>query len=540
MNTAVIYARYSSDSQTEQSIEGQLNVCKEYAQNNNYLIVDTYIDRAMTGTNDLRPAFQKMMRDSAKKQWDTILVYKLDRFPRNKYESTIHKKALKDNGIKVVSAMENIPDSPEGIILEALLEGMNQYFSAELSQKVQRGLKESYRKGNYTGGFVLYGYDVVDKKNVINPSESEIVKEIFTKYSQGYTAASIAKDLRNRGIRTKRGKYIDEVKIYKIISNTKYNGRVKHGDIVYTNIFPKIIDDEIWNKVQDIRNSNKHSPGRKKEVFDFILSGKLACGDCKRMMVGESGTSHTGERHYYYSCLARRREKQPCSMKSVNKQWLEDAVINTTWAFLSDGDCIHTIAEKLCSMHEAQQRDNAVLKDLENKRLTALKASENLIKAIEEGIITKQTKTRLKELEAQICELEFDIEQARNKNYTYLSVNDIENYLRSFAIGDLSDIDARKALIHTFVREIVLYSDKIMITYNFSDRYDVCEITKDRIEEIEKQSVKTAFSFTVSSYKQNASAPSGTVFELTVPLFYFQRHFWLYMSNKKIHTDIVG
>lgn len=461
----------------------------------------------MTGTNDLRPAFQKMMRDSAKKQWDTILVYKLDRFSRNKYESTIHKKALKDNGIKVVSAMENIPDSPEGIILEALLEGMNQYFSAELSQKVQRGLKESYRKGNYTGGFVLYGYDVVDKKNVINPSESEIVKEIFTKYSQGYTAASIAKDLKSRGIRTKRGKYIDDVKIYKIISNTKYNGRVRHGDTVYTNIFPKIIDDDIWNKVQDIRNSNKHSPGRKKEVFDFILSGKLVCGDCKRMMVGESGTSHTGERHYYYSCLARRREKQPCTMKSVNKQWLEDAVINTTWAFLSDGDCIHTIAEKLCSMHEAQQRDNAVLKDLENKRLTALKASENLIKAIEEGIITKQTKARLKELEAQICELEFDIERARNKNYTYLSVNDIENYLRSFAIGDLSDIDARKALIHTFVREIVLYSDKIMITYNFSDRYDVCEITKDRIEEIEKQSVKTAFSFTVSSYKQNASAP---------------------------------
>ena len=128
---AVIYARYSSDSQTEQSIEGQLRVCKEYAKNNDILIVDTYIDRAMTGTNDMRPDFQRMIKDSAKQQWEIVLVYKLDRFSRDKYETTIHKHTLKENGVKLVSAMENIPDSPEGIILESLLEGMNQYYSEE-------------------------------------------------------------------------------------------------------------------------------------------------------------------------------------------------------------------------------------------------------------------------------------------------------------------------------------------------------------------------------------------------------------------------
>ena len=181
MKTAVIYARYSSDSQTEQSIEGQLRVCQDYAKSNDILIVDTYIDRAMTGTNDMRPDFQRMIKDSNKRQWDYVLVYKLDRFSRNKYETTIHKHTLKENGVKVLSAMENIPDSPEGIILESLLEGMNQYYSAELSQKVHRGLNESYRKGQYTGGAVIYGYDVVEKKNVINPEEAEIIKEIFTK-----------------------------------------------------------------------------------------------------------------------------------------------------------------------------------------------------------------------------------------------------------------------------------------------------------------------------------------------------------------------
>lgn len=126
MKTAVIYARYSSDSQTEQSIEGQLRVCEEFAQKNNILILGTYIDRAMTGTNDNRPDFRKMIADSSKREWDYVICYKLDRFSRNKYETTIHKKTLKDNGVKVLSAMENIPDTPEGIILESLLEGFEQ------------------------------------------------------------------------------------------------------------------------------------------------------------------------------------------------------------------------------------------------------------------------------------------------------------------------------------------------------------------------------------------------------------------------------
>ena len=164
----VIYARYSCDNQTEQSIEGQLRVCEEYAQKNNILILDTYIDRAMTGTNDNRPSFQRMLKDSSRKEWNFILVYKLDRFSRNKYETAIHKKALRDNGVKVLSAMENIPDTPEGIILESLLEGMNQYYSAELAQKVSRGMRETRNKGYFQGGQLLYGYQLDGRKIIVN------------------------------------------------------------------------------------------------------------------------------------------------------------------------------------------------------------------------------------------------------------------------------------------------------------------------------------------------------------------------------------
>ncbi len=126
MKTGVIYARYSSDTQTEQSIEEQLRVCNEYAKNNDILILRTYIDRAMTGTNDNRPDFQKMIKDSNRREWELVLVYKFDRFSRNKYETTKHKKTLKDNGVKVISATEYIPDSPEAIILESMLEGFEQ------------------------------------------------------------------------------------------------------------------------------------------------------------------------------------------------------------------------------------------------------------------------------------------------------------------------------------------------------------------------------------------------------------------------------
>jgi DNA invertase Pin-like site-specific DNA recombinase len=515
MQTGVIYARYSSDSQTEQSIEGQLRVCEEYAQKNNILILNTYIDRAMTGTNDNRPDFQRMLKDSARHEWEFVIVYKLDRFSRNKYESTIHKRTLKNNGVKLLSAMENIPDTPEGIILESLLEGMNMYFSAELSQKVHRGLTESYIKGQYTGGYLLFGYDVENMKYVPNELESNIVREIFTKYADGYTVKSIAANLKARGIRTKRGEYLLPTKLYRMLQNTKYNGRVKHGNKEYDNIFPKLIDDITWKKVQDITESNKHAPGRKKEIFDFILSGKLVCGECGHLMVGESGTSQTGEIYYYYSCLTRRRKRGECGMRSVKKQELEDTVIHKTWEMLSNADTIDMVANNIFQLHKKQTDESALLHSLEAQRQTALKASQNLISAIEMGIITEQTKLRLKELETQISQLDFDIEQEKQRTYTYLTIEEIKNYLNSIIGGDVDDISVRKGIVNTFIREVVYYGDRIDIVYNFSDRYEKYDIKKESKEIIGKQSevtstashVTTAAHITISSYKLSCSAP---------------------------------
>lgn len=512
MQTAVIYARYSSDAQSEQSIEGQLRVCQKYAQDNGYLILDTYIDRAMTGTNDLRPEFRRMIKDSEKKQFDAVLVYKLDRFSRNKYESTIHKKTLRDNGVKLISAMENIPDTPEGIILESLLEGMNQYYSAELAQKVNRGIRESWLKGNSTGGVCTYGYRVVDKKYVIEESEAEIVREVFTKYAQGFKARAIAKDLQERGIRRKDGKYLHAKYLYQILHNVRYTGKTYHDGIEYDNIFPRIISDEVWQKVCAINDDNKIAPSRKKEIYDYILSGKLICGNCKERMSGESGTGRNGI-HYYYLCLSKRKKKHLCTLKPIRKQELEDTVINATVAMLKGGDNVRFIAESIFNFHKRCETDNSNLNSLIAKRTETEKASRNIIKAIEMGIITEQTKQRLTELERQINQLDFNIDREKQRNYTFLTVEDIERFLRSKVFDNTEDIRARKLIVNTFIKEILLYEDEIIITYYFSDNQERIRFTPEHFEDIEKQSRQETALAVISpdgSYIFSARAPLTT------------------------------
>ena len=177
---AVIYARYSSDSQREESIEGQIRECTEYAQRNNITILGTYIDRALSARSADRPEFQRMIHDAEKELFEIVLVWKLDRFSRDRYDSAHYKHILKKHNIRVVSAKENISEGPEGIILESMLEGMAEYYSAELSEKIRHGQMENALKGKNNGGQVTLGYRTgTDGVLEIDPKTAPIVKEIF-------------------------------------------------------------------------------------------------------------------------------------------------------------------------------------------------------------------------------------------------------------------------------------------------------------------------------------------------------------------------
>lgn len=511
MKTAVIYARYSSDKQTEQSIEGQLRVCQEYAQKNDMVIIDTYIDRATTGTNDNRAAFQQLIKDSNNKQWNYVIVYKLDRFSRNKYATAINKKTLRDNGVKLISATENIPETPEGIILESLLEGMAEYYSAELSQKVQRGIRESWLKGNFTGN-KLFGYDVINKKYVINEYEAEIVRKIFTKYAQGYNGLNIVKELKEEGVVKKNGKPITDKNIYRLLHNPRYTGKVEHDGVVYDNIFPAIISEDLWRTVSLINEENKHAKSRKKDKYNYLLAGKIVCGKCNHILYGDSGTNTKGELIRYYVCSSKRKKRLPCDLKSLRKEKLEDLVIKKTCELINCEENINFIAKHLNDMYKENTSNNTKIKMLEKQKVDCEKAANNILVAIEQGIITDFTKDRLSKLQSELNEIKYKIEQEKQKTNFYISIEDIKKYIKSKVILNTEDIQLRKLLVNAFVKQVIVKDNEVTIIYNSSDKIDYVSKSVVDIEETKKQ-IDSAFYYDLNSGFSKLSAPVETLAE---------------------------
>lgn len=465
MKTAVIYARYSSDSQTEQSIEGQLRVCEEFAQKNNILILGTYIDRAMTGTNDNRPDFRKMIADSSKREWDYVICYKLDRFSRNKYETTIHKKTLKDNGVKVLSAMENIPDTPEGIILESLLEGMNQYYSAELAQKVKRGMYETRRKGYYQGGGLPYGYKIDGRKIVINDDAAEVVRYMYDQYAKGAFVKDIIEELTNRGV-LHRGKPFAKNTVYGILKNERYSGIYRHGDEVIENMFPRIVSAETYQLVR--AKVKKNEFGKRSIKTVYLLRGKVKCGYCGMPISAETGTTRQGVVIHYYKCLGKKKYGNGCVKTQIRKEFLEEFVLNCIVEELSKPKMINYIVANLMKIQD-EKITNQTLNLLLKEKSKVDKALDNIAHAIENGIISNTTNKRLHDLEKQQEILEREILIERSK----LSVKIPENVMRTFYADALKQ--EPQMLVEMLVKEVILYNDKAEIIFNTPTRMNLDE-----------------------------------------------------------------
>ena len=328
--TAVIYARYSTDSQREESIEGQIRECTAYAEKNGFTVVKHYIDRAISAKTDNRPQFQQMIKDSDKKLFDIVLVWKLDRFARNRYDSARYKTQLKKNGVKLMSATEIISEGPEGIILESVLEGYAEYYSADLAEKVVRGQTENILKGRCNGGRGTFGYTLdSERKFHIDPLTSPFVLESFKKYNEGSTMKEIRDWLNENGIKNPVGGAFTYNSVEHMLKNRRYIGELKFRDVVVPNAIPPIIPLELFEDVQEKIAKNKKAPARRKAEDDYLLTTKLFCGYCGALMFGESGVSHTGKMYTYYKCAAAKKKKT-CDKKAVRKQWLEDLVVNET------------------------------------------------------------------------------------------------------------------------------------------------------------------------------------------------------------------
>lgn len=289
---AVVYARYSSHSQGEQSIEGQLSNARDYAAAHGYTIVHEYVDRAKSGRTDNRAEFQQMLKDTAKRQFSVIILWKVDRFGRNREEIAINKMKCRKNGVRVEYVAETIPDSPEGVILESVLEGFAEYYSLQLSQNIRRGRAESAEKCQSLGGNRPLGYKTgPDKKFVIDENTAPTVKMIFTMYADGKTVTEIVDKLNEMGLRTLRGGPFTKNSLHSILKNKKYIGVYEYQGREIKDGVPRIIEDDVFNKVQEMLKINKRAPAKTWSRADYILTDKLFCGKCGALMFGESGTS---------------------------------------------------------------------------------------------------------------------------------------------------------------------------------------------------------------------------------------------------------
>ncbi len=406
MKNAVIYARFSSHAQNEQSIEGQLAECHAFAERNGLQIRHEYIDRALTGTTDKRPEFLQMIEDSKRKGFQFVIVYQLDRFARNRYDSATYKAKLKKNGVRVLSAKENITDDASGILIEGVLESMAEYYSAELSQKVKRGIAITASKCKFFGGGIPLGYKVDEEKRfIINEETAPIVKQMFEMLANGYNYAEIARYMNERGIPTSRGKAVEE----------------------------------------------------------YVLSDKLICGLCGHKMTGVSGTSRNKTMHNYYKCVG---AKCGCHKRAVRKQFIEDEVINAIVGkngVLTD-EFIDMVAAETYLLIQAERNDSEI-KRIEGVIADNQSAINNLMQALMRGKIADTLLAQIEKLERENAELNATIEseKALQIDYTY---DDIRKWLQHFRTLDYTKTKNRKALIDTFIYRVVLYDDKMKVLFN--------------------------------------------------------------------------
>lgn len=466
----VLYLRYSSDKQTEQSIEGQDRVCRAYCEQNGMTIVDTYIDRALSASKNTekREDFLRMIKDSEKHEWEGVVVYKLDRFARNRYDSATYKNKLKKNGVRVISATENITGTPESILLESLLEGMAEFYSVELAQKITRGMHESALKCNSCGGHIPYGYKIINKKYAIEPAQAAVVKEAFEMYANGATIAQICEELNSRGYKTAKGQKFNKNSFHSMFKNERYTGVYIYKDIRTEGGMPAIISKELFNKVQIKMQKNERAPGRAKSKTDFLLSGKIFCGHCNSNMVGESGTGKNGTIHYYYTC-ANRKKEHSCNKKPLKKDFIEHAVVEDALICLTPEN-IEKIADIAIREAERQNSENKLIPAIQKEIHDIEKGINNLIKLAESGAFSPSLSARLNELEESKQAARLRLAEAETDNIV-LDKKHVIYFLQQFARGNINDEHFRRLVIDLLVNSVTVWDEpdgwyKITTIYN--------------------------------------------------------------------------
>lgn len=458
---AVIYARYSSAGQRDVSIDDQVKVNTKYAIEHKMTVIRVYADRAVSGTTDKRPQFQKMIADSNKKLFDTILVYKTDRFARNRFDSAIYKKKLKDNGVKVVSVMEPIPEGYGGDILEAIYETMAETYSKSLSENVNRGMRGNAAKGlaNCRPSFG-YQIDKATRKYIVDPVNGPIVTKIFDMAAAGKSGKTILQELAKTGI------HKSACWLYTLLHNERYTGVYIYDDIRIEGGMPMLVEPKTFHQVNSTSQKRKKNPQAKPETY--MLSGKIYCGYCGNKIGGEYCLNHAREKYAkkysYYVCLGRKTKTAPdCQKRRISADFLEHEIVVALHKELTRRGVPERLAD--CVVEYQKKEENPELNYLKAELSDTSSRLSNVMKAIERGLDNEVTSARMEELIKRKKELlsKINTEQLLNPTFTK---EQIVAYINEKLTGNPDDRDYAAGVISTFVTRVDLFDDYAVVCYD--------------------------------------------------------------------------
>lgn len=470
MPHAVIYARYSSHNQRDVSIDQQVEVCRKYAREQGLDVLRVYDDHAISGTTDQRPAFQQMLKDSAARAFQFVIVYSLDRFSRDRYDSAVHKHTLKLHGVRVLSAVENLQDNPTGVLMESILEGFAEYYSKELAQKIKRGQRSNAEKC-LASGLLPLGYKRgADGKYEIVPAEAAVVREVFSRVAAGEPFIRIFEDLNARGIPTKLGRRWNRSSFSKMLSNDRYVGVYRFSGVVVDGGVPAILDRPLFDAVQAVLANKKCPRGpqkRRREGGCYLLTGKLFCGECRGPMVGTSGTGKGGALHYYYACRGKIKGGSGCPKRNASRDYVEALVAREIRAVIFSPENADAIAEQLLAYFRDASETEEVL-GLRSRIAQLEREQGNVLRAIRQGVVAASVQKMLVEIEGDLSSLRARLAAAESRRGLEISKVEILAVLDMFRTGDLSDKSFQERLFDAFLVRAYLYDDRLTLVLNFT------------------------------------------------------------------------
>ncbi len=491
MKIAVLYARVSSVAQdVDLSITAQLKALREFAAKNGYQVAKEFVDSAESGKTTDRPAFMQMISMARRpdKPFDTILIWKFSRFARSRHDSIVFKTVLKKNGVKVVSINEPSNDSPTGKLFEAMIESLDEFYSANLGEEITRGLRESASRGFCVGSVTPYGYRRVMVKDgnkerpklELEPFRSKVVQRMFKEVIEGRGLKEITTQLNADGVAGPTNKGWSKTTVFKIVLNEAYTGTLVWGvntnrdqlPIRVENAWPPIIEKETFRQAHELlaeRAPKKMHP--KRVASRYLLSGLAKCGHCGKALVGQSAKG--GKYDYYVCSTMLKKGVKLCPSNYINAIRFEALVVEK-------------IKEQILTPEKIEELVGLINEDIENDCVEARQQLETiaselgdaqsrlgrLYKAVETGKVSlddlspriKELRLRQDKLLQTKAELENQIAEQKiesiDSNTSAWYVQELSGMLDS---GSLAE---RRAFLKSFIKEVKVTDNEVLMTYS--------------------------------------------------------------------------